>query len=427
MKLNKKAINFLQNVTLLLLLGSALFLITRLPIAKDIWDDQTNGLLDASVTETNMQRHADLPESIGSLHLVATGDKEYGRFSQLYLDPDTPIFSELIPLFREALGSAVDSGSVADSVLQGALDYPGFFLDMTCTLPIQIIAAWFGENTDLELDVIALALTTEAGDNATLYLCCSDQTILQYSTALPSSAIFSAMDAFSPNGGSFAFESAYTGLAPYTVLASEISPLPNMYAALPDGYSAYNLLTALDFNAHTNSRYTERTGTEVIEDSPRTLRISPDGIVNYTGDTDITSSLYLVSHVGESATAAEALLSGVELAAALISGTDAGDLFLYAQTETADGWQIDFHYELNGIPVLLSNGEPALSITIRNNVITAFTYCCRTFTASEESSTLLPPTMAAAIAAEGNGTDLSLGYIDTDPDLFAAHWLNGQS
>ena len=425
MKLNKKAIDFLQNVTLLLLLGSALFLITRLPIAQDIWDDHTTGLLDASVATTNTQRPGDLSSSIGSIHLVATGDKEYGRFSQLYLDPETPVFSELIPLFREALGSAVDSGSVADSVLQGALDYPGFFLDMTSALPIQIIAAWLGESTALDLEVMALALTTEAGDNATLYLCCSDQTILQYSTALPSSAILSAMDAFSPNGGSFAFESVHSGLAPYTVLANEISALSNMYAALPDGYSAYNLLTALDFNAHTNSRYTERNGTEVIEESPRTLRISPDGTVNYSGDEDATSPLYLVSHTGETASAAETLLSGIELASALTAGTDAGALFLYAQTETDDGWHLAFHYELNGIPVLLSGGKPALSITIRNNVIIAFTYCCRSFTASEESAPLLPPAMAAAIAAEGSGTDLSLGYIDTDPDLLAAQWLNG--
>jgi len=425
MKMSKKAINFLQNLTLLLLLASALFLITRLPIAQNIWKDRSKGLLDTTVTQTNVQQSADFTGSFGSIHLISTDDKEYGRFAQLYMDPETPAFSEIIPLFREAIGSAVSVGPASDQILQTALDYPGFFLDMTSCFPIQAIAAWLGEETTLDLEIRALALTTETDDTASLYLYGSDRTILQYNTALPSSAIFSAVQTFSPNGGSFAFETAYSGLAPYTILVSETPSFPNVYAALPDGYSAYNLLTALDFNAHTNSRYVERDGTEVVEASPRTLRIGPDGTVSYTGDTEVSSSLYLVSHSGETSSASEALLAGIELANVLTSGTDAGPLSLYAQTQEETGWRIDFCYKINGIPVLLSNGRSALSITVRNNVITDFTYCCRSFTPSAESSTLLPPAMAAAIAAKGKETGLSIGYIDSAPDLLCANWLDG--
>ena len=44
------------------------------------------------------------------------------------------------------------------------------------------------------------------------------------------------------------------------MLVAQAEALPDLNPELPAGYSTYNLLTALDFNAHTLSRYTESGG-----------------------------------------------------------------------------------------------------------------------------------------------------------------------
>ena len=148
-------------------------------------------------------------------------------------------------------------------------------------------------------EVRAMALTTEEA-TAMLYLYGADGSIFRYETALPSSAVQETAASFAPNGGSFAFESNYSPLKPYTVLVSSLAPVPDVQSSLPDGYTAYNLLTALDFNAHTNSRYTEQGGAaEVVEGSPGTLRIGADGTVTYTGEPETASDLYQISSSGE--------------------------------------------------------------------------------------------------------------------------------
>ena len=71
------------------------------------------------------------------------------------------------------------------------------------------------------------------------------------------------------------------------------------------------------------------------------------------------------------------------------------------------------------------DGEEALTITITGRTIVSFTYRCRTYTALEENSALLPTTMAIAIASLHPGSGLSLGYIDNGNDTLSAFWLEG--
>lgn len=432
--MNRKAlIDRLQNLVMILLAVSALFLLSRLPLLSGGWGSRVQALFTASPSGSGQGQSSSLTETISSVHLMVTDDIEYGRYSQLHVPTDS-LPSQITPLFQEALGSASVLGITADKTLQEALRTPSIYLDLTIQLPLSVVAAWLDEAVGFERDVRAMALTTEEEDTAILYLYSTDGSIFRYETALTVSAVRSAVREFSPNNGSFAFESNYAPLAPYTILVAQAPSLPDISSSIPDGYSDYNLLSALDFNPHTNFRYVESNGVEVVEDSPRSLRIAPDGTVSYSVSGEVASALYSVPCAGEAPTATEALLAAQRLAAALSAGTGASPLFLYAIEATESGWTIAFRYQSEGCPVLLPGDKAALSIVITGQSITAFTYLCRSYApiasgaeseAGGQQLPLLPPSIAVAVASLRPGAGLSIGYVDNGAEQLSACWLAG--
>lgn len=422
--MSKRTVNRLQNLALAVLSLSALFLLSRIPLFGGKWANQVHAFL-TSPAAVQEEQNANLSSALAAVHIVVTSDSEYGRYSQLYTPVDSTLFQQVGPLFQEALGSASEVGATADKTLQEALSTPSIYIDLTTELPLEAVAAWLGEETPYNRSVRAMALTTEESDSAVLYLYSGDGSIFRYYTALPLSAVQDAAALCAPNSGAFAFESNYTTLAPYTVLTSQAVSAPVVQAALPTGYSSYNLLTALDFNAHTGFRYQESSGAEVITESPRTLRLDPDGTVSYSGSEDAASSLYRVAFSGEKPTTVDALQSGLQLAAVLTGSTGASSLYLRSIDATDTGWQLSFGYQAAGFPVFFPDGEEALTITITGRTIVSFTYRCRTYTSLEENSSLLPTTMAIAIASLHPGSGLSLGYIDNGSDTLSAFWLEG--
>ena len=409
---------FLQNAALVLLTASALFLLTRLPLLQSI---RLSAPPLFTAEPGGEGEEAPPAAMFASVNLMATRDSdEYGRCGLLYAGAEDEALKEVIPLFQEALGSAVPAGTVEDTALREALNHPGLYLELTGgPLPLEAAAAWLGEDPPFRLSVRSMALTAEGDEGASLFLLDGDGGILRCSTALPVSALRSSCEKLSPNGAYFAYETGYTSLAPYTVLIPKITPPPDVTAERPAGYSAYNLLTALDFNAHTLSRYTESSGAEVVEESPRTLRIGPNGNVSFISRGAIASGLYRASGTG----LREVLAAGGRLAGALSGGTGSSPLFLRSAEETENGWVLRFRYQVDGIPVYFSDGSDALAVTFQDGAVTSFTYRCRVYTALEEApAALLPAGMAQAIAAAYPESALSIGYEDDGSGELAAQW-----
>ena len=166
-----------------------------------------------------------------------------------------------------------------------------------------------------------------------------------------------------------------------------------------------------------------RSGAEVVEESPRTLRIGPDGAVSFTSRGEAAAPLYQVRAAGDRPTAREALRAAWGLAEALTEGAGASPLRLRTVEEREDGWTILFRYQLQGLPVYFSDESDALSVTVSGGPITAFSYRCRAYAAAEETTALLPPDMAQAIASLYPGAGLSIGYIDSGAGEMTAQWL----
>lgn len=424
---NKRLRNALQNLALLLLTASALFLLTRLPSLRGIqWTDRVRDILSAAPD-------ADIPEQVGippqllpSVQLLVTGDSEYGRYGRLNIPAEDPVLQTVTPLFQEAAGSATEVGQQADASLRAALDDPGFYLDLTssASLPVRALEPWLGE-MESDRQVRALALTAGEESFARLYLLEPEGNIYLYETALPASVVRLACESFPPNGASFSYETNYGSLNPYTVLTAQVEPLPDLDTELPAGYLAYNLLTALDFNAHTLSRYRESGGAEVVEESPRTLRIAPNGTVSFISRGESGSRLFRAA--GELPGLGEILAAGGRLAEALTEGTGASALRLRRVEETEENVILRFRYESEGTPVVFSDAEDALEVVFREGQVAAFTYRCRVYTPAEEETAapMLPAFMAQAVAAIYPDASLSVGYEDMGTGRLSAQWLAG--
>ena len=384
--MNKHLRNALQNLTILFLCVSALFLISRLPLFHTSWAVQVQSLLTPRPADGDPAQAGGPEEMFPAVHVMVTSDIAYGRYGQLHVSGEDPLLVQIIPLFQEALGSATELGAAADKTLRDALEEPGLYLDLTSQLPLEVAAAWLGEEAALERDVRSMALTCEEED-AVLYLRSEAGEVFRYATALPASAVREVCAGLSPNGSTFAYETNYAPLAPYTVLVAAAEDAP------------------------------------VVEESHRTLRIGPDGAVSFTSRGEAAAPLYQVRAAGDRPTAREALRAAWGLAEALTEGAGASPLRLRTVEEREDGWTILFRYQLQGLPVYFSDESDALSVTVSGGTITAFSYRCRAYAAAEETTALLPPDMAQAIASLYPGAGLSIGYIDSGAGEMTAQWL----
>ncbi len=412
--MSKKLVDRLQNLALAVLALSAVFLLLSFFHLRGGWTARFQTLLAVRPAAGGQEEASGVGDLLAAPHIMVTSDSEYGRCGRLYTPAGDPLLEKMLPLFGEALGSADQVGAAADQTLRAGLGKSSLYLDLTVELPLEVAAAWLGERTVFDRTVRAMALTTEGRDTAVLYLCNGEGEIFRYFTALPASAVEALTESVSPNGSLFAYETNYAPLAPYTVLVRETEGLPQVRSELPATYSSYRLLTALDFNAHTNSRYAEPDGTEVVMDGRRTLRIGPEGTVTYdSGEED----------AGGRGGALEALRAAGRLAAALTGGVDASPLYLRRLEEREDGYLVGFQYQVEGVPVRFPDEADALTVLVRGAGIAEFTCRCRTYVPEEEASVLLPPIMAAAIASLYPEGELSLGYVDSGSGRLHADWL----
>ena len=412
--MSKKLVDRLQNVALVVLTLSAVFLLLSFFHLRGGWTARFQTLLAVRPAAGGQEEASGVGELLAAPHIMVTSDSEYGRCGRLYTPAGDALLEKMLPLFGEALGSADQVGAAADQTLRAGLGKSSLYLDLTVELPLEVVAAWLGERTVFDRAVRAMALTTEGRDTAVLYLCGGEGEIFRYFTALPASAVEALTESVSPNGSLFAYETNYAPLAPYTVLVREAEGLPQVRSELPATYSSYRLLTSLDFNAHTNSRYAEPGGTEVVMDGRRTLRIGPEGTVTYdSGEED----------AGGRGGALEALRAAGRLAAALTGGVDASTLYLRRLEEREDGYLVGFQYQVEGVPVRFPDEADALTVLVRGAGIAEFTCRCRTYVPEEEASVLLPPIMAAAIASLYPEGELSLGYVDSGSGRLHADWL----
>lgn len=414
--------DIIQNLVIVCLLLSSVYLFARTQIDTIV----ANGAyLDQLINTTSTPNTASIRlTDLSSPVQVAVTDV-YGRHGDLCLTTGGERFVDLGILLKTALDSASEAISCGESEFWDALSDVSIYYRFPNALPLSILAGLIGGNTDrMETDVNAQCLIL-SGEKSTVQLWLWDgkQTYLRCDTGLSTSEIM-----LSPTGNQelenvfFGFDMLEDG--PCSLLPEVLPDFPAYSVASSlSSISMNDILTDLGFMPGTRNRYTESSGTEVIIENDRDLRIRPDGMVSFQSGWE---PLLKIQAAGEIPTAVEAVTGTGELLLRLLDGR-MGEAVPYLRSveQTDDTTILEFDCQISGVPICFSDGKSICKITLTGTGITALTLRFRQYTAAGRNSLLLPARQALAIsAAQMRGSFMSIAYVDNGGDTVDACWLS---
>ncbi len=411
--------NWLQNTLIVLLSLSALFLFSKTQFfqlgaaaSSGTWQRITSPIGDAS-------GNAAVSDSLSApVRTAITG--EYGRYGSVSLTTGEESFIPIKTLLREVLGSAHSQTDTTAAAFLAALDSASVYCDFLNVLPVNYIADLMGASI-VESDLAARALAAAEKDEAViLYLWDGGTHYYQCATAVQPSTLSDVLEHFELGVSTFAFEhtdGAGQSLNPLSLFPDPLPELPQL-TALDAAVSDETLLTALDFNPHTNSRYLDAGGAQVVVEGDRVIRIAGSGAFSYTSGGETTLR---VKSAGALPTPSEAVTGALSLLEPLLP-TGSARLYLTEWRQTGTETHLTFGYQMDGVPIRFADGSAAAEVTLADNVIAALSLRPRQYSAAGSLSLLLPLTQAIAIVGGANA-ELSIGYADTGVYPLSAAWL----
>lgn len=411
--------DFIQNLSIALLAVTAALLFANmyhLGGAAGGWQ-----LLSSPGTQAPANSTGQITPLSAPVQTVVTGP--YGRFGSVTLTTADEDFSPLRSLLEQALGSARTGTPCGTEEFLEALKNTSVYCDFLSPLPLTVLADLVWTSGGDETVYARRLAVAERGDRVVLYLWDGDETCLRCDTALTSEDLSDTVSQYELGNAQLALDAAitqYPSLDPCSLFLEEEPALPTLSAALPLSDTG-RLLTVMGFNPNTQNRYPDASGTQVIMENGRTLRIYADDTVTYlSGGDDVLS----VSADGELPTLLEASLGCGSLLNTLLTSAG-GDTAVWLMDVRRSGTSttLCFGYQVGGVPIRFSDGEPAAEITLSGTAVSSMTLRIRQYTALEETSLLLPLRQALAVAARHPGTELTIGYVDNGSDTVSAQWL----
>lgn len=418
--------DFIQNIAIALLSVSAVVLFAQTQV-YNLGVHMGSGYLSflSGSSHSAGSVSSGQPASLSApVRIAVTGP--YGRYGNVALSTTDAEFEPLDRLLGEVLGSARTYAACDSQAFQKALDTTSVYYDFLEPLPLSILAGLVG-GTITEDGISARRLVVSAQESGVfLYLWDGGDSYFRCATAISMENLESTVGRYELGNAAFAFDGADTDprfqeVAPYSLFLKETPTLPALTAEV-SLTNTDSLLTTLDFNPNTRNRYQESSGTEVIMESERSLRIYTDGSIYYKsgGDPALT-----VKAAGDLPTLQESVSGASALLNTLLS-PDAGDAALYLQSIHSSGASttLTFGYQMNGVPIRFADGGSAATVILSGSAVSALELRFRRYAPAETDSLLLPLRQALAIAAAREpGTELSIGYTDNGSGSVSAGWL----
>lgn len=410
--------NLVQNILITLLALSAAVLFTQTQLYN-------LNLTTSEAPPGPAQSAAPAADLAAPVRTAVTGD--YGRCGGLTCTTGDPVFAD--PLGRrllEALGSARDYAPCSRGDFLRALRGPSLYYDFLEPLPLSVLAGLLGGGEDVspreDLSARRLLIVPQEG-GAVLYLWDGGENCFRASTAVSSDSLEQVISRYELGDASFAMDGGglERELDPCSLLPAQPPELPSFTLGDPLAGGTDWLLSALGFNPRSRTRHTESSGTELIIDGDRTLRIRPDNTIHYQSGNE---PILRVKAAGDLPTAREAALGAGSLLGSLLAPVS-GELqpWLQSLRRSGDVTALRFGYQLKGVPVRFQDGGFAAEITLTGSAVTALSLRFRQYNAAEEPSLLLPLPQALAVAAASPGKELSIGYVERGGEC-RAYWLS---
>ena len=423
-------LDVLQNIAITVLSVSAMLLFLRTQLyTLSPSGGQLDRLLSGSSASSNAPASALSSELRAPVHVAVSGDGAYGRYGNLTLTTADEAFASLKTFLQEALGSARMFSSSDEKAFFTALNRTSVYYDFLEPLPLAALAGLIGTTVDEEA-LSARQLVLSASEEGIVQLTLSDGagSYFRCDTAISSSDLLAAVNLFELGNGYFAFDyteldSHYSQVIPSSLFLDPLPALPVLTASTslsdPSG-----ILSTLGFNPHTNSRYTEANGTEVIVEGNQSVRLLPDGTVRYKGSDEANESALTIEAAGDIPTLQEAATGVSGLLSQLTSRyLNDASLYLLDIQHSGEVTTLLFDYQFNGIPIRFSDGAPAAEVQLTGTCVSALSLRLRQYTAGTTPSLLLPAKQAIAIAAQQPGRELFIGYTDNGGSTSSANWL----
>ena len=428
-----KRIDRAQNLAIMVLLFSFLFLLVQTPL----FGDGTGKSLSSTVrgwlrSDTLPDEAEDVSLSTLSVPVRVVQSNGFVRIGSDALTTTDTAFENAAAFLGEAVGSSYGISSASESILLSALEGAGLYFEFSAEVPLEVLSARLGVSAPSmrAFNVHRCLLSAAEGNSVALYLQDADGTVLRFSTAVRTSSLMEYLETLDGKSVEFAclLGEDYAFLSPYTLVFSEIGTRRELNAAnaLTD-YPTDELLRCAGFNPHTKDWYRESTGTIVVLEAQRTLYIHTDGTVEYsgTGSAD-ANSLYAIPTVeGSTPTRTEICSAARTLISSLVRGR-IGDAVLFLsgmEGDSEEGYTMFFDYMVNGTPLRFSDGSHAAELSVRGRSITSFRLRLRRYTLSDRDSLLLPLALSRAIAQNMPGCELSIAYVDPYSDTVSTSWI----
>lgn len=438
-KKRRRLIEICKDILIVLLALSAVYLTMRTQIGglagrdggwlSGLFSGGTVNLLPAGGGET---RETIQPRPV-RMSVQLGGGGRYGvQYDQTAVDA---LFDATASLLGDALGSAQAPAQITETAWREALSNAwGIYFDFRGAVPLTVLSASLSGAVNQALPEVGVRrlLLAEAEGAVRLYYS-NERTGLYYACDTAealSGHVQTAAAAYSPNGTVFAYETSYTGLAPYVmVAATQVSPkvyhAVNPVAQMSES-DREDLMESLGFHPQSNNSY--RSGDRlIVNEWPDRLSILDDGHVRYeTSASD--EPKYPVGTAGEPADAKAVTEATWALAERTLGARcGAARIYLIGVEQMSEGeWQADYGYCLNGAGVELGSDGYAARFIIQNGQITEFELFFRSYTDTGEQSIVLPEAQAAAAmsAQKAEGSELLLAYEDAGTaELLKAEWI----
>lgn len=415
--------DFRQNIAITLLSFSAVLLLAQTQLYNRALE--LPSFRDTAAVSTP----SSLEDSSFTAPVRVAVSGSYGRYGSITLTTATASeeFSPLGSLLGEVLGSAQVYTACTQADLLSALSGPSVYYDFLTSLPLSILGGLVGVEGDDSIFARHLVVTGQEGDRVQLYLWDHGGRTLTCTTALSSSILDELIGRFELGNAMFAFDAQEDyapyaqALCPLSLFLPETDPaLPLLTASSPLTASDA-ILSALEFNPHTQTRWTEDGGTEVIVDGDRTLRIREDGSLSYRSG---GSQALTIGHGGEESPPLwDAVTKTHSLLNRLLPAESEAKLYLKSVSRSGNATSLTFDYQYNGVPIRFSSGTAAAKVTLSGNVVASLAFLPRQYHTAEETSLLLPFHQALAIASQTPGAELLIGYADPGEETVSPQWL----
>lgn len=416
--------DFLQNIVISLLSLSAVILIAQTQIySLGDGSGYFQRFLGAD-PETSSDPAAQSVSLSSPLRVAISGT--YGRYGDVDLVTSDESFRQLGSLLGEALGSAQQPVSCSQESFAQALNRPSVYYDFLSPQPLSTLAEELGTEVASGSFVRTLLLSENETGSIELFLWNGTDAFQVCATALTSSDLDTLIGQYEQGNAFFAsdqaaLDEAFASVAPWSLFLQTTPDLP-VLSAQPMQTDTDALLTALQFNPRTNYRYPDSSGAEVIVEGDRSVHIRPDGTVFYRGGSEATLTIDVSDP--DDPTVAEAISETSSLVSELLRDTGEASFYLESVSQTGSSMVLRYGYQINGTPIRFADGGAAAEITLSGSVISSLSLRLRTYTATSESSLLLPLRQALAIAAHNPGTELSISYADSGASSVSACWLS---